>query len=159
VSEARGGDEMLIGIDPGVSGAIVLLDDGEPVEWELMPSLKVGKTSRVNGAALRSIVDLASVTHAYVESVHSMPKQGVASSFNFGHSAGVVEGVLQGLGKPYTLVTPQAWKKRAGLIGQDKDAARSRAIQLWPSWRALDKKCAGQAFADAALIALYGGAA
>jgi crossover junction endodeoxyribonuclease RuvC len=145
---------LIIGIDPGVSGAIVLLEDGQPVEWDLMPSLKTGKTSRVNGSALAHLC--GGVSHVYVESVHSMPKQGVASSFNFGHSAGVVEGVLQALQMPYTLVTPQAWKKRAGLIGQDKDAARSRAIQLWPQWRALDKKGAGQAFADAALIALYG---
>jgi crossover junction endodeoxyribonuclease RuvC len=57
---------------------------------------------------------------------------------------------------PVELVPPQAWKKRAGLIGKDKDAARSRAIQMWPDWRELDKKGAGQAFADAALIAYYG---
>jgi crossover junction endodeoxyribonuclease RuvC len=147
----------IIGIDPGVSGAIVLLEDGQPVEWDLMPALKTGKSSRVNGAALAALCAYDGA-HVYVESVHSMPKQGVASSFNFGHSAGVVEGVLQALGKPYSLVTPQAWKKRAGLIGQDKDAARSRAIQLWPWWRSLDAKGAGQAFADAALIALFGGA-
>jgi crossover junction endodeoxyribonuclease RuvC len=148
---------MLIGIDPGISGAIVVLDDvHQPIEWELMPTVKTGKASRVNGSALRTIVELGGIDHVYVESVHSMPKQGVASSFNFGHSAGVVEGVLQALGVPYTLVTPQAWKKRAGLIGQDKDAARSRAIQLWPFWRELDAKGKGQAFADAALIARYG---
>jgi crossover junction endodeoxyribonuclease RuvC len=149
---------LIIGIDPGVSGAIVLLEDGQPVEWDLMPSLKTGKATRVNGSALASLCTYDGLTHVYVEAVHSMPAQGVSSSFNFGHSAGVVEGVLQALGKPYTLVTPQAWKKRAGLIGQDKDAARSRAIQLWPQWRALDKKGAGQAFADAALIALHGAA-
>lgn len=147
---------MIIGIDPGISGAIVLLDSGVPVEWELMPTLKTGKSSRVNGSALARICDLGSLEHVYVEAVHSMPKQGVASSFNFGHSCGTVEGVLQALGLAYTLVTPQAWKKRAGLIGQDKDAARSRAIQLWPQWRDLDAKGKGQAFADAALIALYG---
>jgi crossover junction endodeoxyribonuclease RuvC len=54
------------------------------------------------------------------------------------------------------MVTPQKWKKAAGLIGTDKDAARTRAIQLWPNWRDLDKKGKGQALADAALIARYG---
>jgi crossover junction endodeoxyribonuclease RuvC len=150
---------LTLGIDPGVSGAIVLLEDGQPIEWDLMPALKTGKATRVNGAAVARLCSLLPSDHIYVEAVHSMPKQGVSSSFNFGHSAGVIEGVLQALAAPYTLVTPQAWKKRAGLIGQDKDAARSRAIQLWPAWRALDKKGAGQAFADAALIALYGAAA
>ena len=65
-------------------------------------------------------------------------------------------GVLGAMGIPHTLVTPQAWKKDAGLIGKDKDAARARAIQLWPSWRDLDAKGKGQAYADAALIAMYG---
>jgi crossover junction endodeoxyribonuclease RuvC len=149
-------EAMLIGIDPGISGAIVLLDDGRPIEWALMPALKNGKASRVNGAALAAFIKDGNPRYAYVESVHSMPKQGVASSFNFGHSLGVVEGVLQGLDIPYSLVTPQSWKKRAGLIGQDKDAARSRAIQLWPHWRDLDRKGAGQALADAALLAKFG---
>jgi crossover junction endodeoxyribonuclease RuvC len=54
------------------------------------------------------------------------------------------------------MVTPQAWKKHVGLLNKDKDAARSLAIDLWPSWGALDKKGEGQALADAALIARYG---
>jgi crossover junction endodeoxyribonuclease RuvC len=54
------------------------------------------------------------------------------------------------------MVTPQKWKKAAGLIGTDKEAARARAIQLWPEWRALDTKGKGQALADAALISRYG---
>src|SRR5690606_14340133 len=88
--------------------------------------------------------------------VGAMPGQGVSSMFTFGHAAGVVEGLIQGLGIPYTLVTPQAWKRRAGLIGSDKDAARSRAIQLYPGVRVLDLKEKGQAVADAMLIARYG---
>jgi len=93
---------------------------------------------------------------AYVELVSAMPKQGVASMFAFGHSAGVITGVLGAFEVPVNMVTPQSWKKRAGLIGQDKDAARSKAIQMWPYWRELDKKIKGQALADAALIAYYG---
>ena len=77
--------------------------------------------------------------------------------FNFGHSCGTVMGVLGAISMPHTMITPQAWKKAAGLIGTDKDGARARAMQLWPSWRELDKKGKGQALADAALIALYGG--
>jgi crossover junction endodeoxyribonuclease RuvC len=77
--------------------------------------------------------------------------------FNFGHSCGTVMGVLGALDIPHTMVTPQKWKKAAGLIGTDKDAARSRAIQLWPTWTELGSKGKGQALADAALIAKFGG--
>jgi crossover junction endodeoxyribonuclease RuvC len=150
---------MLIGIDPGCSGAVVVLGpDGALIASELMPTFKAGKSSRVNGAALAGFLRRFAVvgSHAYLEAVHAMPKQGVASVFTFGHAAGVAEGLLQGVGIPYTLVPPQTWKKRAGLIGTDKDAARSRAIQLWPSWRDLDAKVKGQALADAALIARFG---
>lgn len=147
----------MIGIDPGAGGACVLLEDGAPVEWELMPVLKEGKTTRVNAAALAHWVSKAGYpVTVCVEAVHAMPKQGVSSSFNFGHSVGSVMGVIGALGVRVVLVTPQAWKRDAGLIGTDKDAARSRAIQLWPHWRALDKKGAGQALADAALIARFG---
>jgi crossover junction endodeoxyribonuclease RuvC len=145
-----------IGIDPGCSGAVVLFDNSHPVEWELMPVLKVGKNTRVNGAALAAFLLPWADAHVYLEHVGAMPGQGSASMFTFGHAVGVVEGVLSGLGIPYTLVSPLAWKKRAGLIGTDKDAARSRAIQLWPAWRDLDTKAKGQALADAALIAMYG---
>ena len=145
-----------LGIDPGAAGAIVLLEDGQPIEWTEMPVNKIGSTTRVNAAALTDFIASCCCTHVYVEAVHSMPKQGVASSFNFGHNVGTVMGVLGAMGLPHTLVTPQAWKKAMGLIGTDKDAARARAIQLWPKWRDLDKKGKGQALADAALIARYG---
>jgi crossover junction endodeoxyribonuclease RuvC len=144
----------LIGVDPGASGAVVVLEDDVPIEWMEMPTVKVGSATRVNAAALAEFFYKSE--HVYVEYVHSMPKQGVASSFNFGHSVGTVMGVLGAMDIPHTLVTPQAWKKAAGLIGTDKDAARARALQLWPSWRALDKKGIGQALADAALSARYG---
>lgn len=151
---------MIIGIDPGCSGALVVLSEsGNYMAHINMPTVKVGTKSRVNGAAIAAFLreqvgDF--VAHAYLEQVGAMPGQGVSSMFTFGHAAGVVEGILQGLGIPYTLVTPQAWKKRAGLIGSDKDAARSRAIQLYPDLRALDTKCRGQAIADAILIARHG---
>lgn len=146
----------VIGIDPGATGAIVLLENGEPIEWTEMPIVKIGSATRVNAAALTDFIASCCCEHVYVESVHSMPKQGVASSFNFGHSTGTVMGVLGAMGLPHTLVTPQAWKKSVGLIGTDKDAARARAIQLWPKWTELYKKGKGQALADAALIARHG---
>ena len=146
----------VIGIDPGATGALVMLEDGTPIEWMAMPTSTIGSTTRVNGAAVAEFLRNTGVAHVFVESVHSMPKQGVASSFNFGHSTGTIMGVLGAMGLPHTLVTPQAWKKAAGLIGTDKDAARARAIQLWPNWTDLHKKGKGQALADAALIARHG---
>lgn len=156
---------MIIGIDPGCSGALVALqDNGDILDTLLMPTIKVGTKSRVNGAAvaawLKTQLDYAHFneleSHAYLEQVGAMPGQGTASMFTFGHAAGLVEGVVTGAGIPLTLVTPQAWKKKAGLIGQDKDAARSRAIQLYPGCRLLDLKGKGQAIADAILIARHG---
>lgn len=147
----------VLGIDPGCSGALVLVtEQGGYIDHLPMPTIKVGTKSRVNGAAVAAWVRQYGITHAYLEQVGAMPGQGTASMFTFGHAAGVAEGILQGLNIPYTLVTPQAWKKSAGLIGSDKDAARSRAIQLYPELRALDAKAKGQAIADALLIARHG---
>lgn len=151
---------MILGIDPGCTGAIVVMTDGGNYVAHLnMPTVKVGTKSRVNGAAVAAFIRETIGefnAHAYLEQVGAMPGQGVSSMFTFGHAAGVVEGILQGMAIPYTLVTPQAWKKRAGLVGTDKDAARSRAIQLYPDLRILDLKGKGQAVADAILIARHG---
>jgi crossover junction endodeoxyribonuclease RuvC len=76
--------------------------------------------------------------------------------FSFGHAAGIIEGVVVALGIPITLVPPAAWKKALGLTGKDKDAARARAIQLYPGIPDLDLKGKGQALADAILIGRHG---
>ena len=147
----------IIGIDPGASGALVILENDIPIEWSIMPTYKVGSATRVNAAEVAIFMDRGiEIEHVYVELVHAMPSQGVTSMFNFGHSCGTVMGVIATLGYAHTMVTPQAWKKAAGLMGTDKDAARARAIQLWPSWTDLSAKGKGQALADAALIARYG---
>jgi crossover junction endodeoxyribonuclease RuvC len=149
-----------IGIDPGLSGAIIVLKNDVPMFQYRMPTMKIGSANRVNASALAAMLKpylyFDEPLHAYVELVSSMPGQGVASMFSFGHAAGVIQGVLGALEISVTMVTPQAWKKRAGLMGKDKDASRTLAIQMWPSWRELDKKGVGQAFADAALIAVHG---
>lgn len=149
----------LIGIDPGCSGGIVILQSRQnpaPIQWLRMPTLKVGKSTRVDVAAVARYLGEYQEGEAFIEQVHSMPGQGVASVFTFGHACGAIEGVTAALMIPYTLVTPQRWKGRAGLIGSEKDACRSRAIQLWPAWGALGKKGEGQALADAAMIARFG---
>ena len=147
---------LRIGADPGSSGALVVLRDGEPISWLNMPLIKIGTNTRVNGAALGDFLAPYKGAPVFLELVHIMPKQGASSAFTFGHSAGVVQGIVQGLGHPLTMVTPQKWKKAAGLIGTEKDRARSTAILLWPKWRELDAKVKGGALADAALIGRFG---
>lgn len=161
---------MIIGIDPGGSGALVALNaDGSILDMLLMPTIKVGTKTGINGAAIAGWLENLKVLSdakrsACIELVNAMPSgppgakraMGVGSAFAFGKAAGKVEGIIEGAMIPLTLVTPQAWKKHAGLIGTDKDAARSRAIQLYPSCRILDLKGKGQAVADAILIARYG---
>lgn len=149
-----------IGIDPGLTGCVAFIDDrGRYIDHLHMPVMRVGSKGRVNGAQLAAWLkqhNMQNITHVMLERVGAMPKQGGSSMFSFGHSAGVAEGIVQGLGIPYTLVEPAIWKKKAGLIGQDKDAARGRAIQLYPDLRDLDLKGKGQALADALLIARFG---
>ena len=154
---------MIIGIDPGISGSIVvLLPDGAFVDALPTPSIKTGKASRVNAAAIVGFLNeyKDSVEHCYIEQVSAAPiegrRQGTSSMFSFGHSAGVVEGLIAGMGIPYSKITPQAWKKSYSLIGKDKDAARSRAVELYPQVRLLDLKGKGQAIADAIFIARHG---
>lgn len=149
-------------IDPGVTGALAILgSDGSYIAHLNMPTIKVGSSNRVNGAAIAAFLREHDIGHAFIERVQAMPgggkrKMGASGAFTFGHAAGLVEGVVSGAGIPLTLVSPQSWKKHAGLIGTDKDAARSRAVQLYPNLRILDLKGKGQAVADAILIGLHG---
>ena len=156
---------LLLGIDPGITGALVIIEGGSMafVDMLLTPTIKVGSKNRLNGAAIDAwLRQYPGISHAFLEQVNAMPsggkgpKMGAGSAFTFGHAAGYVEGVVTGAQIPLTLVTPQKWKKHAGLIGTDKDAARSRAIQLYPGIRTLDLIGKGQAMADALLIARYG---
>lgn len=148
---------MIIGIDPGTSGAIVVLDAGKPIEWLNMPTIKIGSNTRVNAAEVAAFLRPFAGEQTFLELVGVMPKQGGSSGFTFGHAAGLVHGVVVGMGNPLTMVTPQKWKKAANLIGTEKDAARSRAILMWPHWRELAAVGKGGALADAALIGMYGG--
>lgn len=152
---------MIVGIDPGLDGAIAFLKDSHDfVLVEDMPTYAgTGTRREVNEAELARIIKraYASGQHdtVYLERVSAMPGQGVSSMFSFGCSYGIVRGVLSALGFPYELVTPQAWKKRAGIIGRNKDAARTMAQQLYPQAALGRKKDIGRA--DAILIARFGG--
>ena len=123
-----------IGIDPGISGAIALIIDKQPVELYDMPTMAKasGKGKQVNSHELSRIIQECNPEHAMIELVSAMPGQGVSSMFSFGKSAGIVEGVLAAIGIPFTFVTPQKWKKHNQLVKKDKDAARAKAITQFP---------------------------
>lgn len=150
----------LLGVDPGVSGALALLEDGRFVAAADMPTIarsKTGKKQQVNGAEVARLLREWSPDAAVVELVNAMPAKGrgmgAASAFNFGESAGVIRGVLAALAIETHYVTPQVWKKLAGLSGSDKEASRMRAVTLWPDAPLGRKKDAGRA--EALLIARF----
>ena len=149
---------LVVGIDPGASGAIAVPNKDLALrDFLLMPTYKIGKSSRVNVQAVAEFLRRYQGADVSIEKVGAMPGQGVSSCFSFGHSAGSVEGIAAALCRSVTLVTPQKWKKAAGLIGKDKDAARVRACQLYPTEPMFHLKGKGQALADAVLIARFGG--
>lgn len=149
---------MRIAIDPGIAGAIAVLGGDELVAVFDMPVMAgTGKRQQVNAAELVKILSpYIANSVAYLEQASAMPKQGVSSMFSFGCSYGIIQGVLAALSIPMVIVSPRKWKKQAGLIGKEKDAARALAQQLYPIAELGRKKDIGRA--DAILIALYGGA-
>ncbi len=162
-----GDDTMIIGIDPGISGAVAFLRDISFTIYDVrdMPVMAgSGTRQQVNAAELTKIFQEAHHKYAtikkaeniivYLERVSAMPKQGVSSMFSFGMSYGIVFGVTAALGYSVHLVTPMRWKRRAGLIGKEKDYARTLAQQLYPSASLGHKKDIGRA--DSLLIARFG---
>lgn len=147
-----------IGIDPGMTGAIVIVDEkGGLDDFCLCPKTVVGKSKRVDiPTVARFIREQDQIGGAFIEKVGAMPGQGVSSMFSFGHAAGAVEGCVAAMGIPITHITPQSWKKQFGLIGADKDAPRSKASLRYPHQPVFSYKGKGQAVADALFIALAG---
>lgn len=144
-----------IGVDPGLTGAIALVDDaGELLDVYDMPVV----AGQVSATLLAELEDWTNVHVMFgtvvLEDVHAMPKQGVTSSFGFGRSKGVVEGVFAGAGRPIVYVSPNRWKKAMGVTA-DKGTARRRAIDLWPRHAAKFARVKDDGRAEAALIALW----
>lgn len=147
-----------IGIDPGILGALAFLDDNLKclAVFDMPIMTKTLKRQQVNGAELAKIIERhRSIERvACLEQVSAWPGQGVSSVFSFGCSYGIVLGVLAAFQIPVVLITPASWKKRAGLVGKDKDMARTLAQQLYPAVELGRKRDIGRA--DALLIARFG---
>jgi len=153
---------IIIGIDPGISGAISILENKKILEVHDMPTMIDGKKNKkqINGYQLVNLIK----KHIYenneeivlvLEHVNAMPGQGVTSMFNFGQSFGLVKGVAAALGLPIYLIRPTKWKKHFDLLQSEKDASRTKAIQIYPgiSEKISRKKDSNKA--DAILIARY----
>ena len=150
----------IIGIDPGLSGAIAVISTNSCEIFD-MPTMTVernGKSKRqVSASELAAILSNfnSNDSHVYVEKVSAMAGQGVTSVFSFGRSFGMIEGILAALQVPVTYVAPATWTK-AVRRGTGKDASRARAMELFPDNQADFKRVKDDGRADAALIAHWG---
>ena len=129
----------IIGIDPGLSGAIAVLENNKVLNIFDMPVMSEGKKNKrqLNSALLvnflkENIVNNEEVA-VVVEQVNAMPGQGVTSMFNFGQTFGAIKGVCAALDLPIFFVRPSKWKKYFELINSSKDSSRTKAIEMYPS--------------------------
>ena len=154
---------LIIGIDPGLSGSICFLIDGKILDVIEMPTMAEGKKNKrqVNGSQVFN--EITKRTKEYqknqvrvvIEQVSAMPGQGVTSMFNFGQSFGVLKGVCTAMQLPMYFVRPAKWKKYFNLINSEKDASRTRAIEIFPSFSSSLSKKKDSNKADAILIASF----
>ena len=154
---------LIIGIDPGITGAICFFEDRKIIDLIEMPNMAAGKKNKrqVNGAQVYNEIferiknynkkDIKVV----IEQVSAMPGQGVTSMFNFGQSFGVLKGICSAMQLPMYFVRPAKWKKYYNLINSIKDASRTKVIEIFPyiSTQLSKKKDSNKA--DAILIASF----
>ena len=147
---------LIIGIDPGISGSICFFKDGRILEVIEMPVMTEGKKNKkqVNGAQiynefLKRINKKEDEIRVVIEQVSAMPGQGVTSMFNFGQSFGILKGICSAMQLPMFFVRPAKWKKYFNLINSQKDASRTRAIEIFPyfSTQLSKKKDSNKAYA------------
>ena len=154
---------LIIGIDPGISGSICFFKDGKVIEVIEMPTMTVGKKNKrqVNGSQIFNEIskrirnDGNSDIRVIIEQVSAMPGQGVTSMFNFGQSFGILKGICSAMQLPMYFVRPIKWKKYFGLINSEKDASRTKAIEIFPYFSSQLSKKKDSNKADAMLIANY----
>ena len=154
---------LIIGIDPGITGSICFFEDGKIIDLIEMPNMADGKKQKkqVNGAQIYNeiLLRIKNVEKknikVVIEHVSAMPGQGVTSMFNFGQSFGVLKGICSAMQLSVHFVRPVKWKKFFNLINAEKDASRTKAIEIFPyiSTQLSRKKDANKA--DAALIASF----
>ena len=151
----------IIGIDPGLSGAIAILEDNKVLNIFDMPVMAEGKKNKrqLNSAQLVNIIRGNTVPEdevvVIVEQVNAMPGQGVTSMFNFGQTFGTIKGVCAALNLPIFFVRPSKWKKYFELINASKDSSRTKVIEMYPSLSNQLSKKKDVNKSDAILIARF----
>jgi len=154
---------LIIGIDPGISGSICFFQDGKIIDVVEMPTMTEGKKNKkqVNGSQIFNEIlfrikklDKKDVK-VIIEQVSAMPGQGVTSMFNFGQSFGILKGICSAMQLPMYFVRPAKWKKYFNLINSEKDASRTRAIEIFPYFSGQLSRKKDSNKADAILIASF----
>ena len=151
----------IFGIDPGLSGAIAILEKKKVLNLFDMPVMAEGKKNKkqLNNAQLVNIIRENSIGDeeiaVVVEQVNAMPGQGVTSMFNFGQTFGSIKGICAALNLPIFFVRPSKWKKYFELINSSKDSRRTKVIEMYPSLSSLLTKKKDVNKSDAILIARY----
>ena len=154
---------LIIGIDPGISGSICFFQDGRIIDVVEMPTMTEGKKNKkqVNGSQVYNEIserikkiDKRDVK-VIIEQVSAMPGQGVTSMFNFGQSFGILKGICSAMQLPMYFVRPAKWKKYFNLINSEKDASRTRAIEIFPNFSGQLSRKKDSNKADAILIASF----
>ena len=154
---------LIIGIDPGISGSICFFEDGKILDVLEMPTMTDGKKNKkqVNGAQIYNEISSKIMgiekqnLRVIIEQVSAMPGQGVTSMFNFGQSFGILKGICSAMQLPMYFVRPAKWKKYFGLIKSEKDASRTKAIEMFPYFSPQLSKKKDSNKADAILIASF----
>ena len=154
---------LIIGIDPGISGSICFFNDGKILDVIEMPTMNDGKKNKkqVNGSQIFNEISKRINTlekkqiKVVIEQVSAMPGQGVTSMFNFGQSFGILKGICSAMQLPMYFVRPAKWKKYYNLINTQKDASRTRAIEIFPYFSSQLSKKKDSNKADAILIANF----
>ena len=152
---------IIIGVDPGINGAISIVENKKILEVYDTPTMIDGKKNKrqINSAQVSNIfkerLNLNKEVIVVVEQVNAMPGQGVTSMFNFGQSFGVIKGICAALNIPIHFVRPAKWKKHFNLIKTNKDASRTKVIESYPEISSKLHRKKDSNRADAILIALY----
>ena len=154
---------LIIGIDPGISGSICFLENGKIIDVVEMPTMAEGKKNKrqVNGSQIYNEISqrINNIQNQdiriIIEQVSAMPGQGVTSMFNFGQSFGILKGICSAMQLPMYFVRPAKWKKYFGLINSEKDASRTKAIEMFPYFSSQLSKKKDSNKADAILIANF----
>ena len=154
---------LIIGIDPGITGSLCFFEDGKIIDVVEMPNMTEGKKNKkqVNGSQIFNEISEKIIKFekkdikVVIEQVSAMPGQGVTSMFNFGQSFGILKGICSAMQLPMYFVRPAKWKKYFNLINSEKDASRTKAIEVFPYFSSQLSRKKDSNKADAILIASF----